>query len=69
MSTPMRQPIQQDFPDSFQRLLNQALRCWNQGAALSWWGLCAWPGACIALQREMQDAWIAHWGGGVPLDG
>jgi hypothetical protein len=50
-------------------MLAQALCWWSQGLAFSMQGLIAWPHVSAALQEQVWDSWIAHWGGGVPLDG
>lgn len=34
-----------------------------------WSAWTVWPTLCLAWQREFNDIWIAHWAGGVPLDG
>lgn len=55
--------------DATSRLAAQALAYWTQCLALSWQTLLAWPQACAAGQGQLWDIWVAHCGGGVPLDG
>jgi hypothetical protein len=52
-----------------------ALRGWTASMAaleqmqrLQWQSWSAMFEVCAAWQREFQDRWIAHWGGGVPID-
>lgn len=47
----------------------QAWKWWGQAWMLSWQAWVAWPHTVAALQRQALDGWVAHWGGGVPLDG
>ncbi|HEY9108906.1 MAG TPA: hypothetical protein VIN58_19690 [Roseateles sp.] len=50
-------------------ILAQALSWWGQCIVLSWQSLIAWPLVSAELQGQAWDSWVAHWGGGVPLDG
>ncbi|HEY9109312.1 MAG TPA: hypothetical protein VIN58_21740 [Roseateles sp.] len=50
-------------------LVGQALSLWSQSFALSWQSMLSWSRVSVELQKQVWDSWIAHWGGGVPLDG
>jgi len=55
--------------DDASRVVAQALAMWGQCLSLCWQTAFAWPRACAAVQGQLWDTWVAHWGGGVPLDG
>ena len=38
-----------------------------QRAQLEAWAV--WQRACAGFGQELLDEWVAHWGGGIPLDG
>ena len=45
---------------------------WNQGwlQAQAWpWQMAVdWQRSMAAVQQELWDEWVSHWGGGVPID-
>jgi len=40
-----------------------------QAQQVQWGMLAAWQQSAKAVQQELLDQWISHFGGGVPLDG
>lgn len=44
----------------------EAIAQWQRGQA-EW--LAAWQQAAMQCWQEGFDTWVAHWGGGVPLEG
>jgi hypothetical protein len=39
-----------------------------QAQRLQWELLASWQAAMAAAQKELFDAWVCRWGGGVPID-
>ncbi|MEO5695742.1 MAG: hypothetical protein ABIQ60_01250 [Burkholderiaceae bacterium] len=35
---------------------------------LHWIAVASWQSSLTAVQQELWDQWISHWGGGVPID-
>lgn len=50
-----------DWPAAFAQGLIEGQRAQLQAFA-------SWQGSIAAMQQELWDEWVCHWGGGAPID-